>query len=54
MAQALTALVAAHPGLGPVIDAGVSVLVNGEAVVNRHVSFPDDAIIHLLQQMKGG
>lgn len=54
VAQALQALVAAHPRLGPVVDAGVSVLVGGEAVVNRHASLPKDAELFLLQQMKGG
>jgi molybdopterin converting factor small subunit len=54
VAQALKALVAQHPGLSEVIAAGVSVLVNGEAVVNRHAGLPEGATLHLLQQMKGG
>jgi sulfur-carrier protein len=54
VSQALNALVAAYPGLLPVIEAGVSVVLNGEGVVDRHAPLPKDATLHLLQQMKGG
>lgn len=54
VAQALSVLATRYPGLGPVLDAGVTVFVNGEAVVNRHERLPENASLHLLQQMKGG
>lgn len=52
--QMLDALVAAHPGLGPVIEAGVSVTVNGEIVVGRHAEIPPGAEVYLIQRLKGG
>jgi molybdopterin synthase sulfur carrier subunit len=54
IAEALKALVAAHPGLGPVVAGGVSVVVDGEIVPNRHTAVAPDAEIFLLQQIKGG
>lgn len=53
--EMLDALVAAHPGLAPVIDAGVSVAIDGEIVTGgRHRALPDGAEIHLMQRLKGG
>jgi sulfur-carrier protein len=54
VSQALNELVYAYPGLLPVVEAGVSVFLSGEAVVNRHAALPKDATLELLQQMKGG
>ncbi len=51
----LDALVKAHPGLQPVIDAGVSVAVDGEIVTgNLRREILPKSDVHLLQQMKGG
>lgn len=53
--QVLDALVAAHPGLGPVIEAGVSVAVDGEVVTGgRQVPVRPDSEVFLMQQIKGG
>lgn len=52
--QALDALVATYPGLAPVIEAGVSVAIDGEIVNGRHVEIPDGAEVYLLQRLKGG
>lgn len=53
--QVLDALVAAHPGLGPVIEAGVSVAVDGEVVTGgRQVPVSPDSEVFLMQQIKGG
>lgn len=51
----LDALVAAHPGLAPVIEAGVSVAVDGEIINGvRTAPVPDGAEVFLLQRLKGG
>ena len=51
----LDALVAAHPGLRPVIEAGVSVAVDGELVHgDRSAEVPPDAEVFLMQRLKGG
>ncbi|GAB1379640.1 MoaD/ThiS family protein [Pararhodobacter aggregans] len=53
--QVLDALVAAHPGLGPVIEAGVSVAVDGEVVTGgRQMPVEPDSEVFLMQQIKGG
>lgn len=53
--EMLDALVAAHPGLKPVIDGGVAVAIDGEITTGgRHLPVRDDSEIHLLQQMRGG
>ena len=53
--QALDALVAAHPGLAPVIAGGVSVAVDGEVVTGgRHTPVAPDSEVFLMQQIKGG
>ena len=54
IAEALKALVALHPGLEPILAGGVSVVVDGVVVPNRHAALAPDAEIFLLQQMKGG
>lgn len=52
--QMLSALVATHPGLEPVIKAGVSVSVNGVIETNLAAALPQDAEIYLIQRVKGG
>ncbi|HCQ64146.1 MAG TPA: hypothetical protein DIU07_02750 [Rhodobacteraceae bacterium] len=51
----LDALVAAHPGLAPFIEAGVSVAVDGEIITgDRFAEVPDGAEVFLMQRLKGG
>lgn len=51
----LDALVAAYPGLAPVIEAGVSVAVDGEIITgNRFAEVPAGADVFLMQRLKGG
>ena len=53
--QVLDGLIAAHPGLAPVIEAGVSVAVDGEVVTGgRQRSVAPDSEVFLMQQIKGG
>jgi len=52
--QVLDALVAKHEGLAPVIEAGVSVAVDGEIVNGRNVAVPPGAEVYLMQRIKGG
>lgn len=54
VAEALNALVAAHPGLGPVLETGVSVVIDGEMVPNRHTAIGPETEITLMQRLKGG
>lgn len=53
--EMLDALVKAHPALKPVIEAGVSVAVDGEVVTagNQRAIGPENEI-YLLQRLKGG
>ena len=53
--EMLDALVARHPGLGPVLASGVSVALNGEILTggrNRAITPQDE--LFLMQRMKGG
>ncbi|MBK6466341.1 MAG: MoaD/ThiS family protein [Rhodobacter sp.] len=53
--QMLDALVKAHPGLAPAIEAGVSVAVDDEIIANaRHSPIHPESEIYLLQRLKGG
>jgi hypothetical protein len=52
--QIFAALVAAHPGLEPVIKAGLSVSVNGSIETNLSAPLPEGAEIYLMQRIKGG
>ena len=53
--QMLDALVAAHPGLGPAIRAGVSVAVDGVILTDtRHRPIPPGAEVVLIQRVQGG
>lgn len=51
---ALDALVAAYPGLEPIIEAGVSVVIDGDMVPDRHAPLEPGAEVFLMQQLKGG
>ena len=53
--EVLRALIAAHPGLKPSIDAGVSVAVDGRIIVNS-LSEPvsPNSEVFLLQKLRGG
>lgn len=52
--QMLAALVRQHPGLDPVIKAGVSVAINGDMAAGNHSDIPPGAEVVLLQRIKGG
>jgi hypothetical protein len=53
--QMLDALVRAHPGLEPVIEAGISVAVDGEVVTDGlHRAIGPDSEIYLMQRIAGG
>lgn len=53
--QMLDALIEAHPALEPIIEAGVSVAVDGEVITDgHHTPIKPDSEIFLLQQLKGG
>lgn len=50
----LDALAAAHPGLGPVLKAGVSVVIDGKIVTGRFAPVAAGQEIYLMQRLKGG
>lgn len=51
----LKALVAQHPGLAPVIEAGISVAIDGDIIgPQSHCAVGPENEIYLLQQMRGG
>ena len=50
----LDGLKAAHPGLAPVLDAGVSVVIDDEIAPNLHTPVPEGAEVFLMQRLKGG
>lgn len=52
--EALDALIRAHPGVEPLIEAGVSVVVDGEMTTSRHQTVTPDNEIYLMQRLKGG
>ena len=53
--EMMKALVEAHPGLDPVIKAGVSVSVDGKLIARGlHERVSDDSEVFLLRQLKGG
>lgn len=52
--QMLDGLVAAHPGLGPFIEAGVSVAVDGVLTPSRFAPLSAENEIYLIQRVKGG
>jgi hypothetical protein len=52
--QMLDGLVAAHPGLAPVIAAGVSVSIDGVLTANRFAPVTPQNEVYLIQRVKGG
>ncbi len=52
--QMLDALVRAHPGLGPVIKAGVSVSIDGVIEPSLAAPVGPDSDVWLMQRIKGG
>lgn len=53
--EMLDALIAAHPGLRPVIETGVSVAIDGEIVTSGlHRTIGPDNEIFLMQRLNGG
>ena len=52
--QMLDGLVAAHPGLAPVIAAGVSVTIDGVLTASRFSAVSEANEIYLIQRIKGG
>ncbi|CUH77508.1 MoaD/ThiS family protein [Tropicibacter naphthalenivorans] len=50
----LDALAQAHPGVKPVLDAGVSVVIDGQMVPSRHAPVAPGQEIYLMQRLKGG
>ncbi|MGR3376537.1 MoaD/ThiS family protein [Salipiger abyssi] len=50
----LDRLKADYPGLAPIIDAGVSVVIDGEMATGRHVPLGDAQEVFLMQRLKGG
>lgn len=51
----LDGLIAAHPALKPILDAGVSVALNGEIYNGaRHQPVAEGDEVFLMQRMKGG
>lgn len=53
--RVLDNLVAAYPALDPVVQAGVSVALDGQMIpVSRHVPVRPDSEFVLLQRLKGG
>lgn len=52
--EMLDALVTAHPGLEPVIKAGVSITVDGVITPNLNSPINETQEIYLIQRIKGG
>ena len=52
--EMLAALTAAHPGLQPVIKAGVSISVNGVIVSDLSAPGSGRDEVYLIQRIKGG
>ena len=53
--EVLRALIAAHPGLKPSIDAGISVAVDGRIIVNSLTEpVSPNSEVFLLQKLRGG
>ena len=53
--EALDALIAKHPGLAPVIEAGISVAVDGEiTTAGRNIPLRPDSEVYLMRRLKGG
>ena len=51
---ALRALTEKYPGLAPIIEDGVSVVIDGEMVTNHHTTIAPGSEVYLMQRLKGG
>ena len=51
---ALAALTREYPGLAPIIDAGVSVVIDDEMVNDHHTAIEPGSEVYLMQRLKGG
>ncbi|WP_243698540.1 MoaD/ThiS family protein [Paracoccus alkanivorans] len=54
VAEILDGLTAAYPGLGPILDSGVSVVIDGEIATGRHTPVTPESEVFLMQRLKGG
>ncbi len=53
--QMMDGLLVEHPSLEPIIQAGVSVVIDGDvSPIKRSREISEDNEIYLIQQMKGG
>ncbi len=52
--EVLDGLSKAHPGLAPILDAGVSVVIDGEIAPSRHTGIDPGSEVFLMQRLKGG
>lgn len=52
--EALDALVVAHPAVKPLIESGVSVVVDDEMITSLHHKITADNELYLMQRLKGG
>jgi sulfur-carrier protein len=52
--QMLTALAQANPGLAPLLDGGVSVVIDGTMVSSRLIPITAENEVFLIQRVKGG
>jgi molybdopterin converting factor small subunit len=52
--QMLDRLVELHPGLAPVVEAGVSVSVDGAVAPGRFTPLSEMSEVYLMQRVKGG
>ncbi len=52
--EALVAVAAQHPGLEPVLAAGVSVVIDGEVSTSRRQVIQPGSEVYLMQRLKGG
>lgn len=52
--EMLDGLLTAHPGLAPVIAAGVSVVVDGVVTSGNFTAVTPDSEVYLVQRVKGG
>ena len=51
---ALAALTREYPGLAPIIDAGVSVVIDDEMVNDHHTAIEPGSEVYLMQRLTGG
>ncbi|MBB96546.1 MAG: hypothetical protein CML68_18355 [Rhodobacteraceae bacterium] len=54
VAEVLNGLVTAYPGLAPIIEGGVSVVIDGDVASGRHTPVAPENEVFLMQRLKGG